>query len=118
MDDLQHTRNALIRDGASTDAVDQIVSAIASSPSLEHVEILWGQLECEANRLGWPFDRDYAALALQYSSLNASPSVGKEMLKFAPGRAEWCATAATSGGEGLARSRHVNELHSLLRSRA
>ncbi len=40
------------------------------------------------------------------------------MLQFALGRAEWCASCATAGGEGIARSRHVQELEALIRAHA
>ncbi|MDO8331896.1 MAG: hypothetical protein Q7T36_15635 [Fluviicoccus sp.] len=118
MNDFQHTGEALRREGSSTAAVDDLVSKTSTATSLEDVAAFLKQLELEANKLPWPFDRDYAALALQYSADGAAPSVAKEMLKLALGRAQWCASCATAGGEGLARSRHVRELESLLRPHA
>lgn len=118
MDELRYYREALSKQGSSTETVDRLVAQIALSSTIENAQALLGELEPEANNLGWPLDRDYAAVALQYSVDQAVPEVGKAMLQFALGRAEWCASCATAGGEGIARSRHVQELEALIRVHA
>lgn len=118
MDELRYNREALIKEGSSTEIVDRLVAQVASSSTIETAQALLGELEPEANNLGWPLDRDYAAVALQYSADQATHEVGKAMLQFALGRAEWCASCATAGGEGIARSRHVKELDAQIRAHA
>jgi hypothetical protein len=90
---------------------------IVAARSAQIAQSLLAQLEPEADKLDWWCDRDYSALALQKNAAAALPEVRREMLKFALGRAEWCASCATSGGEGLARFEHVRELRSLLMAR-
>ena len=114
MDELQYNRDALKQEGSGTEAVDILVTKIALAHTTEEAQTLLNELEPEANKLRWPRDRDYAAVALQYASAQAIPSVCKEMLKFALGRAQWCASCATAGGEGITRSRHIHELEALL----
>ncbi|MDH0895000.1 MULTISPECIES: hypothetical protein [unclassified Pseudomonas] len=118
MDELSYNREALDKEGSSTEVVDRLVAKIALSSTVENTQDLLEELESEVNNLGWPLDRDYVAVALQYSANQAAPEVGKIMLQFALGRAEWCASCATAGGEGIARSRHIQELEALIRARA
>lgn len=118
MDKLQHTGEALRKQGCSTEEVDRLVTRITVAPSAQVAQSLLAQLEPEANKLGWPYDRDYSALALQKAAPEALPEVRRKMLQFALGRAEWCASCATSGGEGLARYEHVRELAALLVAQA
>jgi hypothetical protein len=94
------------------------VTQIVAASSAQIARSLLAQLEPEANKLDWRCDRDFTALALQNAAAEVLPEVRREMLKFALGRAEWCPSCATSGGEGLARHEHVSELAGLLVARA
>ena len=68
-----------------------------------------------AKRLPWYWDEDYTALALQAeASRGGSTERRGAMLGAALRHARWCASCATAGGEGLARSVHVRELQALL----
>lgn len=69
-----------------------------------------------AGRLPYWNDSDVGALILESVSDGIPPSaVQKRIYKEAFYRAKWCATSSTSGGEGLARSRHVKRLSSKVR---
>jgi hypothetical protein len=114
MTPLQHTADALHRQGSRTDAVDARVAGLCGVASLAEAQCLLPALEAEADVLEWPRDRDYAALALQQAAPAAVPEVGRLMLRCALSRARWCASCATSGAEGLARSQHVAELEAAL----
>lgn len=115
MEELQYHREALNKDGSNTEAVDRLVFQIASS-EIEEAKKLLATLESEANKLGWPRDRDYAAVALQAASSKATKLVFIEMIEFAINRAKFCASCATAGGEGIARSMHIHELENLLKT--
>ena len=116
MEELQYQREALHKDGSNTEAVDRLVFKIAFC-EIEEVKELLAALELEANKLGWPRDRDYAAIALQAASSKATKLVFIEMIEFAINRARFCASCATAGGEGIARSTHIHELENLLKTR-
>lgn len=104
-------RRALQDRAISTRAVDALVDAIASAAEGPALAALFACLSAEADRVPWHWDCDYAALALKEQARQAvSAERRRAMLDFALGRAGWCAGCATSGSEGLARSRHVREL--------
>ncbi|KQV51705.1 hypothetical protein ASC95_29660 [Pelomonas sp. Root1217] len=114
MDKLHAYRAEVQSRGASTAAADTLVQAIASSPDAADLRTLFAQLATESDQLGWFRDCDYAAVALQVAQAHvASPRLKEAMLRFALERARWCASCATAGGEGLARSLHVRELEAL-----
>ena len=111
MESLQRYKDAIRRYGETTAEVDSLIEQLLAASNAQEQAVLLAALD------GWPcgrpqvFDRDYAALALQAASAEASPELRKLMLNTALGRAIWYASGATSGGEGLARSSHVEELH-------
>ncbi|MTV39877.1 hypothetical protein [Duganella radicis] len=117
MDELIEFRKSVEAIGGRTADADGIVHEIANALDVSLLPPLFSQLEVESNRLGWSRDCDYAAVALQAASLSvASPVIRKAMLDFALARAEWCASCATAGGEGIARSVHVQALRDLLKN--
>lgn len=114
MDELLDYRKAVQAAGGSTAVADALVQGIAHSEDLALLPPLLARLADESDRIGWFLDCDYAAVALQAAhSRTASPQLKLAMLKFALERARWCASCATAGGEGLARSLHVHELEAL-----
>lgn len=114
MDAIDYHRHALLAQGDDPLPVERLVLLIQAAPDDATLEGLLAELEREANKLGWPRDKDYAALLLQHALPQlASPLLRAKLLDFALGRAIWCASAATAGGEGLARSVHVRELEAM-----
>ncbi len=106
-----HTRKGIIQAGFDPEVVEAIAASISSSDSLNRAEEIFRQFNIEAEKLPWPQDTDFGALVLQSKSAQASNiEVKRFMLNEAILRAQWCATCATSGGEGHARMVHVNEL--------
>jgi hypothetical protein len=116
MDELIEFRKSVEAIGGRTTEADALVHQIANAQDVSLLQPLFSRLEVESNRLGWARDCDYAAVALQAASSSATSSgIRKAMLDFALARAEWCASCATAGGEGIARSVHVQELKGLLK---
>lgn len=117
MDELLAYRKEVQAAGGDTAAADALVQEIAHSQYSALLPPLFAQLATESNRLGWFRDCDYAAVALQAENMQgASRQLREAMLGFALERAQWCASCATAGGEGLARSFHVRELEALIRN--
>jgi hypothetical protein len=115
MDDVLAYRAEVLRSGASTAAADALIEAIAVAPDAVDLTTLFAQLATESDQLGWFHDCDYAAVALQAAQAHVrSPHLKEAMLRFALERARWCASCATAGGEGLARSLHVRKLEALV----
>ncbi|KAF0812707.1 hypothetical protein IGB42_02999 [Andreprevotia sp. IGB-42] len=115
MNDIDHQRAALKLAGFDTAVVEALVAAALRSQTMHELQIALAQLEPEANQLDWPFDRDFAALLIQVKASALLPgALRRAALAFALARARWCASAATSGSEGLARMCHVQELERLL----
>jgi hypothetical protein len=108
-------RAAQIKDRGDPAPVESLAHLIASCWSVAETKAAFEKLEVEANKLGWPLDRDFAAVALQhYSGAAQSREVRIRMLSVAAGRASWCASCATAGAEGISRSFHVKELEAQL----
>jgi hypothetical protein len=117
MNELHAYRKEVQATGGSTTAADALVEEIAHSQDSALLPPLFARLATESDRLGWFRDCDYAAVALQAAYLQvASPQLKEAMLGFALERAQWCASCATAGGEGLARRLHVRELEALVRN--
>jgi len=117
LDELLEYRKAAQAAEGSTAVADALVQDIVHLDELALLSPLLARLADESDRIGWFRDCDYAALALQAAcSQGASPQLRKTMMVFALGRARWCASCATAGGEGLARSLHVHELEALART--
>jgi len=115
MDELLAFRADVQRSGASTTAADALVQTIAVSPHGANLNTLFAPLAVESDQLGWFRDCDYAAVALPAAQAHVTSAHLKEaMLRLALERARWCASCATAGGEGLARSLHVSELEVLV----
>jgi hypothetical protein len=110
---LQHYREKLRQVGADPSVLDALVVEIVANPG--SFERLAAQVRVAADALPWYYDRDYAALVLQVASGHAlEPVLRRKLLSLAHIRASWCASCSTSGGEGTARSRHVQELEAAL----
>jgi hypothetical protein len=70
-----------------------------------------------AGRYDYWADRDIGALILEHVADSMTQSVRRAALyRHARYRAEWCAAAATAAGEGMARSRHVEQLAQKLKA--
>ena len=69
-----------------------------------------------AGRLPYLDDLDYGAVALEAAGDLIKDSDFKMVVyTHALYRARWCAQAASSGGEGLARARHIEAIEAKLR---
>ena len=90
--------------------LDSQAKELALSCSLVIAESLYEKFSDLADKFVAPFDEESGAVLLERYSLSASTDVKKFMLTKALERAEWFASCATSGGEGLARSVHVKKL--------
>ncbi|UTA47145.1 hypothetical protein L1F30_13360 [Simiduia sp. 21SJ11W-1] len=106
-----HTRKAIIQAGFDPEVVEVIAASISASESLSCAKEIFRIFIVEAEKLPWPQDTDFGSLVLQSKSAQASNlEVKRFMLEEAILRAQWCATCATSVGEGLARMVHVDVL--------
>ena len=110
MNDYDHTRNGLLRLGYDPEVSERLGEKLASCLDVSLAEMKFSAFEDEVHSLPWPQDNDFGALVLERYSSMACVAVSKYMLVKAIERARWCATCATSGGEGLARSQHIREL--------
>ncbi|EAR62170.1 hypothetical protein [Neptuniibacter caesariensis] len=110
MSTYEHTRNGIEQAGFNPEIIEQLASDIAGSKTIAQAENNYFAFETEAEKLPWPWDHDFGALVLQKQAVGALNEVAKYMLSQAIRRAQWCATCATSGGEGLARASHMKEL--------
>ena len=114
MDDLAYHRTALRNEGCDTTQIESLVAKTVEAKTVEDLRSQLALLEPEANKLGWPCDADFTALLLQHMLPHFdSNELRCVAVEFALDRARWCASAATAGGEGLARSRHIHELEAL-----
>jgi len=114
MEPLSYYRQALHDRGLDPSPVDRRVAAVASADAGARAAQL-AQLAHEADLLPYILDRDYGAIALQHAARSlADADLRRHLLSAALARATRCASGATSGGEGLARSSHVRELEALL----
>lgn len=108
--ELDACRSALAACGVSAAAVDTLIGELLRS-SVPPSAALTKRLHQEADRVGGIADRDYAARALQIASRNAaSEPIRRHLLDLAMTRAQGFASAATAGGEGMARMLHVREI--------
>ena len=110
MSAFESTKNEIFKSGFVPEVIEDLASQLSKLKDIKQAESTYIKFESEAEKLPWPRDHDFGALALQKFSSNASFEISKFMLAKAIERAKWCASCATSGGEGLARSRHVKEL--------
>lgn len=110
MSTYEHTRSEIEQAGFNPEVIEQLAADIAGSKTIAQAEKSYPVFEVEAEKLPWPWDHDFGALVLQKQAVEASNEVAKFMLSQAIKRAQWCATCATSGGEGLARASHMKEL--------
>ncbi len=116
MNERAKYRQVLQDRGIDTVGVDRVVDAIVSAEATSTLPELFARLKSEADHVPWHWDYDYAACSLQEQAPQAASSERQTaMLTWALERASRCASCATSGGEGLARSQHVHELTGLLK---
>lgn len=87
-----------------------LASMFRRVPEGERRELI-GRFHNAAGGLPYFQDNDIGALILEEAAdVTPDPLLRNFLYTEAYYRAQWCAQAATSGGEGLARSRHMNEL--------
>jgi hypothetical protein len=110
MNTYEHTRNGIERAGFNPEVIERLAGNIVGAIAIEEAERNYSAFEAEAEKLPWLWDHDFGALVLQRQASEASDEIAKFMLSQAIKRAHWCATCATSGGEGLARASHMKEL--------
>ena len=111
MEGLHHLKKTIARFGESTAEVDSLVERLLESSSPAEQAPLLAALDAVPSGAPSALDRDYAALLLQHASAAlVNRDLAKQMLHTALGRAILFASGATSGGEGLARSIHVDQL--------
>ncbi|MBU2872224.1 hypothetical protein [Colwellia sp. E2M01] len=110
MSAFESTKNKILKSGFVPETVESLAFQLSNLNNIKQAESTYIKFDSEADKLPWPRDHDFGALALQKFSFNATFEISKFMLAKAIERAERCASCATSGGEGLARSRHVKEL--------
>jgi hypothetical protein len=108
MNMYRFTKDRLISQGYKTDEVDLLAKDISISTEID--KAMFKFFDDAANKLPWPQDRDFGALALQRWAALANEVVAKQMIYSAIERATYCARCSTSGGEGLARAEHIREL--------
>jgi hypothetical protein len=101
----------IARHGESTAEVDSLVERLLVAPGADEKASVLAALEALPSGVPSTLDRDYAALALQVASAAVSDGAfAKQLLHTALDRAIWYASYATSGGEGLSRSKHIEQL--------
>lgn len=110
MDIYTYTRSNIEKAGFDPGVLECLAADLVKSRSVTEALGAYSKFESEAEKLPWRWDRDFGALVLHKRAHEASVEVAKFMLSKAVDRARWCATCATSGGEGLARVSHVKEL--------
>lgn len=110
MSTYEHTRSGIEKAGFNPEIIERLAVDIVASETIAQAEKCYSAFEVEAEKLPWPRDHDFGALVLQKQSVGAFDEIAKYMLSQAIKRAQWCATCATSGGEGLARASHLKEL--------
>lgn len=114
MEAITYHRTALRNEGGDTSKIESLIKSAAQVNSVQELRSQLAALESEANKLGWPRDVDFTALLLQHALPHfSSDELRLVALNFAIDRARCCASAATAGCEGLARSVHVKELEAL-----
>jgi hypothetical protein len=79
--------------------------------SEQELEATIAEFHNMAGRYDFWADRDVGALILEHAA-DSMPSCPRRaaLYRHAKYLAEWCAAASTAGGEGMARSRHVEQL--------
>lgn len=88
-----------------------LASAISRAPRNELRE-LTAQFHNVAGRIPYPDDCDIGALILESEGDSSQHNEMKLYLyEEAAYRAEWCASSGTSGGECIARSRHLSKIN-------
>lgn len=110
MDIYTHTKEKLIRKGESPEMLESLALSICHSKNLNAVHTDLKTFVEQAHQLPWPQDHDFGALVLQKFASEATDNIALLMLNTALELAQYCASCATSGGEGLARAQHVKEL--------
>lgn len=79
--------------------------------SAEQVDVSFAEFHNFAGRFPYSQDCDFGALILEYlADTEAAHERTPRLYREALWRARWCATGATSAGEGYARIEHVDRL--------
>ena len=105
------TEKKILEHGIDLKNLKALVSNLTNCSNATEAQLLLRDFKTVADDLPWPQDHDFGALILQNNYDKAqNKDISRLMLVAACERARWCATCATSGGEGLARSEHLKEL--------
>jgi len=109
--DARHRLRAI---GADTSALESLASTLTRLVAGQLSETL-AEFHDIAGRLPYADDSDFGALLLEsVAGETADVALARELLTHALYRARWCAQAASSGGEGLARATELNRIQSKL----
>ena len=88
---------------------------VRSAP--EHRQELIARFHDCAGRLHYPDDADIGALILEAAADEAEElNLKRWLYQEARFRAHWCASSGTSGGECLARAKHLERIDAKLQS--
>ena len=89
--------------------MENLARLLAKTDVTQHADLI-AQFHNAAGQLPYVDDCDFGALVLEQQAELLSDDLKRVLLTEALRRAQWCAQAATAGGEGLARMVHVNQL--------
>jgi hypothetical protein len=97
--------------------VNHLVNFASMIPRLQDSQLdeVLAEFHNMAGRFPYWQNSDVGSIILESLADEISPApLSERLYREAMYRAKWCAAAATSGGEGLARSRDVNRLRNKL----
>lgn len=115
MEDITKYRKWLHENGYKTEFIESTASMLPRI-SNESIKELLARIHNEAGKFPYVWDVDFGALLLETVAEEITEKeIKKTILENAFWRAQWCASCATAGGEGLARSVHVKEIEEKLK---
>jgi hypothetical protein len=110
-DILMEMSEALAHEGKDISHLIRFAEIIPHIADTSRIETCVAEFHNQAGRYPYWQDQDIGALILECVADSLADSPLKEYLyKHAQYRAEWCASSATAGGEGLARLGHVRQI--------
>ena len=116
--ELDQLQNDLKSEGCDISTLRRFGESLPriSDQSLEEAFV---QFHNWAGRLPYWRDYDVGALVLEHvADSMASSKRRTDVYRHAVYRARWCAATATAGGEGIARSKHIQQLERKLNAEA
>lgn len=112
---LNQIISKLQNDNYQIDILLNIASMFERLTDKDVIDELVAQFHNHAGHYPFIDDVDFGAMILEITATNVSDlNLKKRLINEAIYRARWCAQAATSGGEGLCRKRHISKLENYL----